>query len=469
MIIPKLFFLNIERKRKVDSIPLFFFECLLSKLTFGQIKTFMFYTVFSELSNLWKDIKKDTFSYIFIFFQLVYFTGLVRQFTTDASLLVNCIFTMLLCIVTRKLRITDGVKIFIIITIYTICNLIPISLDGIDEKLFFGYIIRLCTAFFILIYLRDKFLLIFESITFLLAFISLPLFFIQLVHVQFFDIFDRISSLVLNDEALFFGRYELSGHRYIFIFLVNSWGKYRNSGFMWEPAAFAGVLAWAIVINVIINHFKMNIRLIILLIALLMTFSLGGYIYLMIFVFLFLVKNYNKKNAIVLIFIIFAIITVLLQMDFIEDNITMLRNKIGWEKSMTQCIIENTYTHEKASRIGGFIGNINIIFERPFGVGTNYNPYEYGLYHTSNGLVRLIGMWGISSLIIIASCSYYLVKQIARQNDLELNPVHITLMMLLIIMPIAGNPFYNQPFFLAFILNSFFIEGKRLVVDKAFY
>ena len=130
----------------------------------------------------------------------------------------------------------------------------------------------------------------------------------------------------------------------MFFFLVNSWGQYRNSGFMWEPAAFGAVLAWAMLINLFIYRFKINSHLIILLIASLTTFSIGAYIYLSILAFVYIIKNFGNKHAFGFLFLILLVILMSLRFQFVQENIERIRRKIA-----IHAVTKNGHTPAKMS------------------------------------------------------------------------------------------------------------------------
>jgi hypothetical protein len=414
----------------------------------------------NEFLNVLKEIRNDKLSYLFLFFQLVFFSGLVRQLCTDEALVANMAVTAFLCLKTKKITKREHNLFLGILGIFILINIIPSLMFGIAPKLFLGYSGRIFIGIFIVVYFKRSFFDVFEKLVFVLAFISLLLFLIQIIYEPIFDIFESFSNLVLTDERLFFGRYELSGHRYFLIFLVNSWSKYRNSGFMWEPAAFGAVLAWATLTNAFIYRFRMNPRMIVLFIAALTTFSIGTYIYFSIFTLIYLMKNFGNKSGLIFLFLNLILLPAFFQLQFVQDNVQMITDKIQKEQSMADKIRANVYAHKRVSRVGGFVGNIGQIIREPFGLGTRYEFGEYFLYETPNGLMILLRNWGIFSLIIIMACSYRLIKKLGTLYDFQVNLFYTALLMMIIILPIAGNSFYNQPFLIAILLSGFIVSKR---------
>lgn len=394
-----------------------------------------------------------------MFFQFVFFSGLVRQLITDYAMVGNIVFTFLLCLMSGRLTERENRFIVAILGIFFIINITPTLMFGFAPKLFLGYTGRIFLGALIIIYFKRNFFHVFERLVFVLAFISLPLFVIQVIYVHFFDIFESFSSFLLSDERLNSGRYELSGHRYLFVFLVNAWGQFRNSGFMWEPAAFGSMLAWATVINVFVNRFVLNTRLIVFFVVAITTFSIGTYVYFTIIIVIYLSRNIGNKNALLFLFSISILTAVFYHTDFTRQNIEMMERKLNKEQYMVERI-QRGASAQRVSRVGGFFGNIETIIKTPFGFGASYELESY-LYETPNGFLTLLRNWGIFSLLILIYCSYQIIKKLENIYKLRISPFQTGLLMVVILLPIAGNPYYNQPFLFAFLFSGFMVWHTR--------
>jgi len=414
----------------------------------------------NEFLNVLKEIRNDKLSYLFLFFQLVFFSGLVKQFGTDEILVVNIAFTSWLCLTKKRITNRNINLIFAALGVFALINVIPSFMWGASPKLLLGFSGRIFLGALIVVYFKHDFFNVFEKLVFVLAFISIPLFLIQLIHVQVFDLFRGFSNLVLSDVRLHFGSGELSGHRYLLVFLVNSWGELRNSGFMWEPAAFGAVLAWAMLVNVFFHRFSLNPRLIVLFLAAITTFSIGTYVYLAIFILIYLSKNFGNKNAFYFI-ILLILIPVSYRFEFVQNNLAMISKKIESEQNLVKRI-RMSHAPKRVSRVGGFVGNIMPIIAEPFGFGLRYDVLseQHFLYRTPNGFMVILRNWGISGLMIILICSCKLVDKLKILYEVNLNIVHKVLLMMIIMLPINGNPFYNQPFLIAILLSGFIVSKR---------
>lgn len=126
-----------------------------------------------------------------------------------------------------------------------------------------------------------------------LALISLPLFAIQYFLPQ--------EMLAWNGfMEPFIPQVDKGGADYSnsFLFTVNVWGLDRNSGFMWEPGAFAAVLSVAMFANIILNKGKLNRQFIVMFIATITAFSTTGYLLLFLVTLFYL---FNQRPSVVAI------------------------------------------------------------------------------------------------------------------------------------------------------------------------
>jgi len=408
-----------------------------------------------------QEIKKNKIIYAFLFFQFVFYSNLVRQFSTDEFLVANTILTGWLCLIYKKITPTELRTLSFVLIIFASINMIPIIFFGTDLRLLLGYNLRIILGFFIIVYLKDNFFEVFEKLVFVLAFISLPLYIIQLVHVPVFDIFQGFSDSVLSESRTMSGRGEaISGHRYILIFLVNGWALIRNSGFMPEPAMYAAILSWAILFNVFINNFSMNPRLIVLFVAAVSSFSTGGFVYLSIFALIYLSLNFSNKNAMYFLMLISLIFPMYKNFDFVQKNVAGVQHRIESEQERALRIAAGT-ERQRVSRVGGFIGNIKKIIYEPFGFGLRHNiDLKHGLYSSPNGLMILLRYWGIPILIILLLCSYKVIKILKKKFCVKFSYFHTALLMSIIILPIGGNPIYNRPLLISLLLSGLIIKAK---------
>jgi hypothetical protein len=406
--------------------------------------------LFEEL----RSIKKEFFSYFFLFIQFVYFSGLVRQFGTDEFLIFNILFSAFICVL--KERITRrGFKVILIsIIIFSVINLVPSFVFGFNIRLFAGYLGRIFLGYLIILYFNNEFYEKFENLVTILALISLPLYLIQIFYQDFFHFFDSLSNAVLSEQRSKQTGSNIMGHKYLFVFLYNGWATLRNSGFMWEPAAFGAMLTWAAILNILRNNFVMNSRLYILLLTAFTTFSLGTYIYLAGIFSLLSLKN-KKLTFPKLMFLLSILILIGSQLNLVNENLEMMRAKVKAEERHRERALTGTAEETEISRVAAFELNINYFLNWPFGYGLAAEDIPDAKYlgRSPNGLMKILVTWGIFGILLVV-CS--VVKLLKYNMDFYQNNIHWLFrlgLLFLFIIPISGNPFYNQPLLFSLIFG----------------
>lgn len=406
-------------------------------------------------------VKNNKFDYFFLFVQLVYFSGLVRQFGTDEFLVANLAFTGLLCFQTKKMTYKDLKIAGIIFAVFVIITLIPTVIWGVSTRLFLGYSGRIVLGMLIIIYFKNNFFEVFENLVFALAFISLPLFILQLAYVDIFSILQPISDTFLGGSRLNPSGYEdiYTTHQYGFIFLVNQWALFRNSGFMWEPAAFGAVLTWAMVFNSYLNRFEFNTRLIVFVLACLTTFSIGTYIYLSILIFIFLSHKLTFKKLVYVTVFAVVIIFSLSRTELVSRNADMIVEKLETEQRVSSALQSRSAPAQDLSRVGALVVNTEKVIDMPIGYGLHQTYREFP--GSPNGLITLMRNWGLIALFILIVCVFKMIRKLNQRYEIHTNAVLSLLLICVILLPLAGNPFYNQPFLFAFLFSGFLVINQK--------
>ena len=162
-------------------------------------------------------IEKDKWRYLFLFFQFIIFADMWKFCRADEVLILNCFVSAFLAI-RHKI---EWQKILLVMIMYGLIILAPIINYGLDAQMlnqYVGYAIRILTACFIASYFKYDLIIKFENLVFVLAYISIPLFFLQIINPHFYDIFTPLSltytaaSFVTN----FLGFFNIYSHKYFF-------------------------------------------------------------------------------------------------------------------------------------------------------------------------------------------------------------------------------------------------------------
>ncbi len=413
-----------------------------------------------------RSIKKEFFSYFFLFIQFVYFSGLVRQFGSDEFLVFNIVFSAFICFLKERITRRSLKVILISIIIFSVINLVSSFVFGFNIQLFAGYLGRILLGYLIILYLKNEFYEKFEILVTILALISLPLFLIQIIYPDFFHFFDSLSNAVLSEARSEQTDSNIMGHKYLFVFIYNGWATFRNSGFMWEPAAFGAMLTWAAIFNILRNNFVMNSRLYILLIAAFTTFSLGTYIYIAGIFLLLSLKN-KKLTFPKLMFLLSILIIIGSQLNLVNENLEMMKAKVKAEEKNRERALTGTAEETDISRVAAFELSMNYFLDWPFGYGLAVEDIPDAKYlgNSPNGLMKILVTWGIFGIILVV---WSVVKLLRYNMDFYRNNIPRLLrigLLFLFIIPISGNPFYNQPLLFSLIFGIWVLRPNLDYVD----
>lgn len=421
-------------------------------------------SLLKEFIGGFKQMRRDKFDYFFFFFQLLIVFGVIKQLGTDLFLVINLLLIFILLNVKKRFHI--GSFFFILSFIYFIIILLPIFSFGFNSKLYIGFYIRLISAYFLALYFREKFIIMYENLIFVLACISIPLFLIQIIDVTFYDVFDPITNALLFDNLL--DDPSPVGFKYLVVFLVNPGGLLRNSGFAWEPAAFGGSLAWAILFNLYLNKFNLNRRLFILFFTSLTTFSVGTFAYLGVLLLLFLYERRELKALYLFILMVILMIT-LIRVPFINNQIQAMYTKVENEPENIERSLAGEVKPTSVSRIAGFYVNISYFIKRPLGYGfAERSPALSMLGSSPNGLMHILVRWGIIGIISFVYASYKLMLLLKHMFYGKVKKISLLLSLCLFIMPFTGNPFYNEPLLFAMLILPFILNYQSKFIYTAY-
>lgn len=416
--------------------------------------------LFDSFKKSIKQVEQNLFDYFFMFTQLVFFSRNIKWIYDDRCLLLNLLFVIIVAIIKKKIK-NDNSILYLTILYFLIIGITAIITPS-DIIVVFGFYVRLLTAYFIISYYSNNFYVIFENSIFILAYISIPLFLIQISFPNFYNFLIPFSNKVLVPEVVNEGNF-----RYMLIFLVNNWGdgvSYRNSGFMSEPSAFASVLSWASMINLGLNNFKINKKLLVFIIAFITTFSTGGFIYLLLIFCVICLSNINYRKSLIMsilsiLFIGFIAFFIINNTKFGKNNLDDTIIKLSMQKYNEEMVISGIAENGEVSRVTGAKVNFKLFLQNPLGYGfgkSGINKYEGD---SPNGLSVLLFRFGLFFLIIMFISSYKMADNLLSMYNCS--RISYILYMLLLILPSAGFSFVNQPFLWVLFLYPLFSKTIR--------
>ena len=355
-------------------------------------------------------------------------------------------FILLLIHIIKKIRVIKNL-IWAIIA-WIMVNLIAVLFSGnYDFSLITPRVVRGLFIFILLPYLSlniigftfwDKL----EKIVFYLTVVSLPLFLLNSLFYDNFNAFKSIfhpltshSFLIFESDrpywsALLYTNASKEGTEYI-----------RNSGFMWEPGAFAMMIIWALVYTDITSSCSVKKRIIYIL-ALATTFSTAGYLAF----FVLLISNYFKKNTSLLKVLVVSI--TLFMFYFYIYDLEFMSKKIEYYATAyeeNKLIYSPTYELIKVNRLQSLYYILQDLIKFPLGKGRVLNtdfssqPIIYG----TNGLGHLLVMWGIPIFIymMILVKRYLTIYNFSNTSNHRLIFLMIAMLIMFFSNPIEKNVF----------------------------
>lgn len=337
---------------------------------------------------------------------------------SPATTIIFLIFLLIL-FKNRKLKVD---RLFINFSIiYFITLLIYfISFGWLDFLLSIYIYLKFLYAYLSVKLVGFSFFKIFQKIVYYGALISIPLFILQLLFYDF--IFDLIGIVQHNVNFLSYKNEVFANN---FFFTVEGYGgKFRNSGFMWEPKGFSNVLVLAITFNLIQTKFKFfNKKMFVYCLALITTFSTTGYLVLFTVIPLFFIIN---KSIGVKIFSFIISITCL----FYISKLDFMLEKIKYESTLInhhEKLLESKKTYEKESislgRIGSLVVDFNDFIKRPFfGYGyqrSERTQSEYVKLVRVNGFSDILATYGLVGILFLLYSYNLLFKKLLRLYNLK--------------------------------------------------
>lgn len=318
-----------------------------------------------------------------------------------------------------------------------------ITLTGLTIKYFIPY--------FFLKLIGPSFWNRFIKYAVLFSIISLPVFVIQLIFPQIF--FSLSNYLNFMSQT---GQFDNQGW-YLYVYMFSAWAFDRNCGFMWEPGAFAFVLIIIIVFKLYLSDFKTDRTILILVLALITTFSTMGYICLFLISVPYLIKI-KKLNFMILLAPIFFLLIYYLfnQLPFLSAKINMYFQNMG----------TNTYVVDidriKVNRFEIFIQNIEQTIYWPFGYGILTSKYiieKYGVNRIGvNGLGSILQIWGVYGMYMFVNYLTKFLKYLGKQPAV----IHV-FCIIAILLAIFSNPVHKNTLVLMLFYTPLIFTKEQII------
>ncbi len=388
-----------------------FFSRVPLKFDFWILCTFIFY-----LASVASFIQNDSLVIVIFIFSLSLFIKRKRKFDKSFYLLIG---------------------IWILINVLS--NVIN-SIDGFNFKRLLGVTIRFVIPYLFVKIIGPTFFDKLLKYIYIMTLVTLPFFLLQIffpsIILELGDKLNFITADVFKD----------AGGWYIFTYNFTAWHPFRNSGFMWEPGAFAGILIFAITYRLIINQFTLDRYVFVFIIGVLTSVSTAGYIALGIIILSFLFYHSRKYYLLLLLlpFVIYFGYSFYKSQDFMVNKINDYKERgtDTWEVEDADIT--------RVTRLGIAIITLEESIKWPFGYGileSDYKLKTYGNVVGPNSLASILHQWGWFGLIGY----WYLLLKFYRMFGLKKRYAFI--LMISFSVMLFSNPFlfkyliYSIPFY----------------------
>lgn len=265
--------------------------------------------------------------------------------------------------------------------------------------------ILVTTSYMVIKILGFSLIHLLDRIVYRLAFLSLIFYTWQILN------FGSLYAFIgLIERLLPFGDFGGDRNVGIVIFVVKDYAMMRNSGFAWEPGAFAAFLSFPLLFSLVNSNFRINRKSIVLLLALITTFSTMGYLVLISLVIYFYLYHSisNRTSGLTTLlagFFVALLVFFIFQQDFMS-------NKVVDELNQTDVLIDNANRDLGSSKELYSLGRIAslkldfIDFLRypVFGFGgqdEDLSKSQYYILNRNNGWGQFFRTFGLVGVLVL--------------------------------------------------------------------
>lgn len=314
---------------------------------------------------------------------------------------------------------------------------------------FIGKIVLVYLTYLCLSCCKDNFWDEYEQFLYKLVLISTVFYVLSLFLPGIFNCLTSVFRPFTTD--IFYQKESQRHYFYAFFFTYTGRENFRNSGFMWEPGAYAMILNILIAYNICRQGFQLNKHIKIYTLILLTTFSTAGYLAFLIILLLFLLKGQNiYVKALILISTVLSI-GWLINVDFflpkIEEFISSAQKGTVYHQGYRKLY--------EANRILSFklLTDKFLIF--PIGWGCVQDTTSYmALKHivTVNGLGNTLVTWGFFAF----SFFMYSIGKFFYQYRQSV--MIAALLLLVVCISFFSNPIENNILLYLLVLSPYIVE-----------
>lgn len=303
-----------------------------------------------------------------------------------------------------------GIKLFfgakhhqikrVLLCCLTMCLLV-LTTSIINDDLRAGYlykVIILCLSCEVVLYIPfEEFILYFEKLLFFLAVISVICFGIAEINISIFSIFPKFYNTA---NAQF---YNLG---FCFVPITNN---LRNYGLFREPGVYQMFLLIGLIFHVYFSNRVKVSKILVYILAIVLTFSTTGYLALVVFFVLYLFKENHsyverKKKNFVLCILCLSMLIIATQTDILSADGIVFDKFSNIKRTTTIARLASVFANLKIwmqhPLFGGGLTEINAEFPR-----IAYEMYGKAVTHNTNTLLCELSTFGVIYTVLLM-CGY---------------------------------------------------------------
>jgi hypothetical protein len=320
---------------------------------------------------------------------------------------------------------------------------------GFNFNAVLGYLVGLGIPYFILKIVGPSFWQKFEKAIFAFTIISTIIYIFNLIFPAFFislsDFFQPITADVFKERYPLYWTSIIYTHSYDSNTPVDI-VDVRNSGFMWEPGAYAMILAIAILYNLYTNGFVISKRILIYTLILAITFSTTGYICLFVLLIMYLIKTRNYFLWFCFAVLIIIGFSYLIKLDFLGPKL----EKYITEQDTGVMGYKQSIGIYEVNRLAAFIIKVYQWTAYPLGYGVVADEKVKGIVDGVNGIGDILFRWGVIGIVFLFMSLNRFLKYLSISDNTSRSNYYFS--MLVIFIFFFSNPIELHPllFFIVF-------------------
>lgn len=364
-------------------------------------------------------------------------------FNSNTSYILTILYLLLLGIFNQLFNKKIILISFYWIIINILCYIFKSNQFNLNNVI--GYLIPILISFSLIVTIGPNLWEKLEKYIYYLTIVSLVLFAGQVITG---NLYDQLSGLFGNYIADVY-REQRPTSWYIFVYTyspIENTSFPRNSGFMWEPGAFAMILSVFLSYRFLKYGVSLNKHNIVYIIAIISTFSTAGYIILTLFFLIYIIESRNIMLAIPLVLLFSLLLPSIISLEFMGEKIQNYSDNLG------QSFDNDRWGVYEYNRFETFLINIRKLIEFPIGYGASQITDKYNNYFVGvNGIGVFARSWGIIG-IYYAFKSIILMLKSWCSEQFKHPKLCITLFFVILLISFFSNPIERNILFITLIL-----------------